>query len=62
MYRMQRLEVSGAVRPLHGSLGVKVLRERVERSLERFGFVVGVYKLTNERLQILFFFVYTEIN
>jgi arabinogalactan endo-1,4-beta-galactosidase len=27
---------------------------RVESNLERFGFVGGVYKLTNERLQIIF--------
>jgi len=26
MYKMQRLEVSGAVRPIYGSLGVKQLR------------------------------------
>ena len=26
MYKMQRLEVNGAVRPLYGSLGVKRLR------------------------------------
>jgi len=25
MYKMQRLEVSGAVRPIYGSLGVKAL-------------------------------------
>jgi len=27
MYKMQRLEVSGAVRPIYGSLGVKRLRK-----------------------------------
>ena len=26
MYKMQRLEVSGAVRPIYGSLGVKRLK------------------------------------
>ena len=31
---MQRLEVSGAVRPLYGSLGVKGLKEREERSFQ----------------------------
>ena len=28
MYKMQRLEVSGAVRPIYGSLGVKRLNRR----------------------------------
>ena len=28
IYKMQRLEVSGAVRPLYGSLGVKGLKAR----------------------------------
>ena len=35
MYKMQRLEVSGAVRPIYGSLGVKRLM-KLEFSLQIF--------------------------
>ena len=33
---MQRLEVSGAVRPLYGSLGVKGLINYISRSIARY--------------------------
>ena len=35
IYKMQRLEVSGAVRPIYGSLGVKRLNKFTKRGMER---------------------------
>jgi len=47
---MQRLEVSGAVRPLYGSLGVKGLRQVIPRFsmifLRPIRIVLGVVHLT----------------
>jgi len=40
MYKMKRLEVSGAVRPIYGSLGVKRLKSQMFRM---YAFLCNVF-------------------
>jgi len=51
---MQRLEVSGAVRPIYGSLGVKRLKSNVS---VQFYYQVNIFKISSFFIFVRFLFI-----